>query len=201
MASNSSEKTAGGGGLYLLFVLVMLAIQYWWITLSIVGIVAGIWVTVVNIRKKRADAWRSEYTKPEAEAVREAASEAYSERLRREEQDRREATERAAWRERMREDQAREDAWRADWEERLRAERLRRAAAAGRRDNYTILGIPHNSTETIVKKAYRNLALTWHPDRVAGVKNKKIATEKFKELSNAYEAIMDSLRQHEMSQV
>jgi DnaJ like chaperone protein len=46
-----------------------------------------------------------------------------------------------------------------------------------------------------VKKAYRNLALTHHPDRVShlGEEYRKIAEEKFKEISEAYEVIVKEL--------
>lgn len=54
-----------------------------------------------------------------------------------------------------------------------------------KRDYYEILGISKGSSEDEIKKAYRNLALKFHPDRVPAEK-KKEAEEKFKELSEAY---------------
>lgn len=55
------------------------------------------------------------------------------------------------------------------------------------KDYYDILGISKNATADEVKKAYRTLALKFHPDR-----NKaKDATEKFKEISHAYEILSD----------
>lgn len=54
-----------------------------------------------------------------------------------------------------------------------------------KRDYYEILGISKTASEDEIKKAYRNLALKFHPDRVPAEK-KKEAEEKFKELSEAY---------------
>lgn len=57
-----------------------------------------------------------------------------------------------------------------------------------KRDYYEVLGVPRNATESEIKKAYRRLARKYHPD-VA--ENKKEAEEKFKEISEAYEVLMD----------
>ncbi|XP_061877614.1 dnaJ homolog subfamily B member 6b [Entelurus aequoreus] len=56
-------------------------------------------------------------------------------------------------------------------------------------DYYHILGVNKNSTPTDVKKAYRKLALRWHPDK--NPENKEEAEKKFKELSEAYEVLSD----------
>ncbi len=61
---------------------------------------------------------------------------------------------------------------------------------ATKRDYYEILGISKAAGADEIKKAYRNLALKYHPDRVAADK-KKEAEEKFKEMSEAYEVLMD----------
>lgn len=55
------------------------------------------------------------------------------------------------------------------------------------KDYYKALGISRNATEDEIKKAYRKLALKYHPD-----KNKsKEAEEKFKEIAEAYEVLSD----------
>jgi molecular chaperone DnaJ len=61
---------------------------------------------------------------------------------------------------------------------------------ANKRDYYEVLGLSKNATADEVKKAYRNLALKYHPDRVTSDK-KKEAEEKFKEISEAYEVLTD----------
>lgn len=56
-------------------------------------------------------------------------------------------------------------------------------------DYYKTLGISRNSSETEVKKAYRKLALKWHPDK--NPDKKEEAEKKFKEISEAYEVLSD----------
>lgn len=56
-------------------------------------------------------------------------------------------------------------------------------------DYYKILGISKSASDEEIKKAYKKLALKWHPDRNA--KNKEEATRKFKEISEAYEVLSD----------
>ena len=56
---------------------------------------------------------------------------------------------------------------------------------ATQRDYYEVLGISKSASETEIKSAYRKLALKYHPDR-----NKEAgASEKFKEVSAAYEVL------------
>ena len=57
--------------------------------------------------------------------------------------------------------------------------------------NYKILEISPNATNDEVKKAYRKMAVKYHPDKVAtlGKDVQKAAEEKFKIISQAYEAI------------
>lgn len=57
--------------------------------------------------------------------------------------------------------------------------------------NYKILGITPSATDEEVKKAYRKMAIKYHPDKVAtlGEDVQKAAEEKFKTISQAYEAI------------
>jgi DnaJ like chaperone protein len=56
---------------------------------------------------------------------------------------------------------------------------------------YGILGVHRSSSILDIKKAYRNLATKYHPDKVAflGEDMKKAANEKFQQLSRAYETI------------
>jgi molecular chaperone DnaJ len=59
-----------------------------------------------------------------------------------------------------------------------------------KRDYYDILGVPRNAGEDDIKKAYRKLAMKYHPDRNQGDEAKK-AEEKFKEAKEAYEMLTD----------
>jgi len=54
-------------------------------------------------------------------------------------------------------------------------------------DPYQILDIPKTTTQDEIKKAFKKLALRWHPDK--NLDNTEEAEEKFKEISNAYEKI------------
>ncbi len=60
-----------------------------------------------------------------------------------------------------------------------------------KRDYYEILGVNKNATLQEIKKAYRSLALKYHPDRVPE-SEKKEAEEKFKEISEAYGVLSDA---------
>ena len=60
-----------------------------------------------------------------------------------------------------------------------------------KRDYYEVLGLSKTATSDEIKKAYRNLALKYHPDRVSADK-KKEAEEKFKEISEAYAVLSDA---------
>ncbi|XP_061346198.1 uncharacterized protein LOC133291875 isoform X5 [Gastrolobium bilobum] len=56
-------------------------------------------------------------------------------------------------------------------------------------DYYNILKVDRNATEDDLKKAYRKLAMKWHPDK--NPTNKKEAEAKFKQISEAYEVLSD----------
>jgi molecular chaperone DnaJ len=58
---------------------------------------------------------------------------------------------------------------------------------AAKRDYYEILGVSKNAGKTDIKKAYRKLALKFHPDKNPS----KDAEEKFKEISEAYAVLYD----------
>lgn len=61
---------------------------------------------------------------------------------------------------------------------------------------YELLGLKRGATIREVKKTYRNLALTYHPDRVAhlGQEYIDIAEEKFKLINEAYEKVLKELQ-------
>jgi molecular chaperone DnaJ len=58
-----------------------------------------------------------------------------------------------------------------------------------KRDYYQVLGVPRNATEEAVTKAYRRLAMKYHPDRNP---DDKEAEERFKEAKEAYEILTDA---------
>ena len=57
-----------------------------------------------------------------------------------------------------------------------------------KRDYYEVLGVSKNANEKDIKKAYRKLAIKYHPDKNP---NDKAAEEKFKEAAEAYDVLSD----------
>src|SRR6185295_12590732 len=55
-------------------------------------------------------------------------------------------------------------------------------------DYYEVLGVPRGATEADVKKAYRQLAMQFHPDRNPG---DKTAEDRFKAVNEAYAVLSD----------
>jgi molecular chaperone DnaJ len=62
-----------------------------------------------------------------------------------------------------------------------------------KKDFYEILGVPRNASDDDIKKAYRKLAMKYHPDRNQG-EAAKAAEEKFKEAKEAYEVLSDAAK-------
>lgn len=62
------------------------------------------------------------------------------------------------------------------------------------KDYYGTLGLGQDVGEEDVRKAYRRLALQWHPDRNAGDPH---ATERFKEISEAYAVLVDPVKRRD----
>jgi curved DNA-binding protein len=61
-------------------------------------------------------------------------------------------------------------------------------------DYYKLLGLEKRATAEDIKKAYRKLALKWHPDKNP---NNKAAEEKFKKISEAYAVLSDPKKREE----
>ena len=62
------------------------------------------------------------------------------------------------------------------------------------KDYYQILGIPENAEAEQIKKAYRKLAVEYHPDRNP---NNPTSEEKFKDITEAYGVLMDPVKRKE----
>lgn len=62
-----------------------------------------------------------------------------------------------------------------------------------KRDYYEVLGLQKSASADEIKRAYRKLAVKWHPDRweQASEAEKKTAEENFKELAEAYDVLSD----------
>jgi len=63
---------------------------------------------------------------------------------------------------------------------------------ASRKDYYKILGVEKSATPDDIKKAYRKLALKWHPDKNSQDEESKVKAEKmFKDIGEAYAVLSD----------
>jgi len=67
-----------------------------------------------------------------------------------------------------------------------------------RKDYYKVLGVPRNASEDEMKKAYRKLAMQYHPDRNPG--KEAWANEKFKEINEAYGVLGDPEKRKQYDQ-
>ena len=67
--------------------------------------------------------------------------------------------------------------------------------SSGKKDYYEVLGVPRDASEKDIRKAYKKLAIRWHPDK--NPDNRKQAEEKFKEISEAYSVLSDPKKKNE----
>ena len=66
-----------------------------------------------------------------------------------------------------------------------------KSSSAGKTDYYEVLGVSRNANGMDIKRAYRRLAIKYHPDMNPGDES---AEAKFKETAEAYEVLSDSVR-------
>ena len=66
-----------------------------------------------------------------------------------------------------------------------------------KRDYYEVLGVDKKASEDEIKKAYRKIAIKYHPDRNPGDKE---AEEKFKEAAEAYDVLHDEQKRKQYDQ-
>ncbi len=66
-----------------------------------------------------------------------------------------------------------------------------------KKDYYEVLGVERNASEDEIKKAYRKIAIKYHPDRNPGNKE---AEEKFKEAAEAYDVLHDPQKRQKYDQ-
>ena len=64
-----------------------------------------------------------------------------------------------------------------------------------KRDYYEVLGVPKDAKDDVIRRAYKKLAVKWHPDKHTD--DKKEAEEKFKEISEAYSVLSDPKKKRE----
>ncbi len=71
-----------------------------------------------------------------------------------------------------------------------------------KRDYYEVLGVDKNADEATIKKAYRKIAIKYHPDRQGDKSEaeKAAAEEKFKEAAEAYDVLSDATKRQQYDQ-
>ena len=71
-----------------------------------------------------------------------------------------------------------------------------------KRDYYEVLGVDKNASAADIKKAYRKIAIKFHPDRQGDKSDaeKKEAEEKFKEAAEAYAVLSDDQKRKQYDQ-
>ena len=69
------------------------------------------------------------------------------------------------------------------------------ANAYAERNHYEVLGVDRKASREEIRRAYRQLALKYHPDR--NMDNPRAAEEKFKEIQNAWQVLRDSKKRKE----
>merc|ERR1712098_694922 len=70
-----------------------------------------------------------------------------------------------------------------------RAQKMQKQA--GKRDYYKILGVKKSATKKEISKAYKKLAVQWHPDKFLDEEEKKAAEKKFMDIAAAKEVLSD----------
>jgi len=65
----------------------------------------------------------------------------------------------------------------------------------GTKDYYSILGVSEKASHEEIRRAFRKLAMKYHPDKNLG--NEKWAGEKFKEINEAYAVLGDEAKRQE----